>query len=72
MSAGTKDEVTSKDDLRRTLESFQEGLRGQIDDRRQTIVTVGIAVVTVVVVCAYLLGRRGGRRRSTLVEIRRV
>jgi hypothetical protein len=72
MSARTNDEVTSKDDLRRTLESFQEGLRGQIDDRRQNNVTVGVVVVSVVVVCAYLLGRRGGRRRSTLVEIRRV
>ena len=63
---------TSKDDLRETLQGFQDGLRGAIDDRRQTLVTVGTAVGVALVVVAYLLGRRVGRRRTTFVEIRRV
>lgn len=63
---------TSKDDLRETLQGFQDGLRGAIDDRRQTLVTVGAAVGVALVVVAYLLGRRVGRRRTTFVEIRRV
>jgi len=63
---------TSKEDLRETLQSFQDGLRGAIDDRRQTLVTVGAVVGVTVVVVAYLLGRRVGRRRTTFVEIRRV
>lgn len=63
---------TSKEDLRETLQSFQDGVRGAIDDRRQTLVTVGAVVGVTVVVVAYLLGRRVGRRRTTFVEIRRV
>ncbi|MDA2973629.1 MAG: hypothetical protein RL058_1594 [Actinomycetota bacterium] len=66
------DTNTSKDDLRETLQGFQDGLRGAIDDRRQTLVTVGAAVGVALVVVAYLLGRRVGRRRTTFVEIRRV
>lgn len=66
------DTKTSKDDLRETLQGFQDGLRGAIDDRRQTLVTVGAAVGVALVVVAYLLGRRVGRRRTTFVEIRRV
>ena len=71
MAADT-DTNTSKDDLRETLQGFQDGLRGAIDDRRQTLVTVGAAVGVGLVVVAYLLGRRVGRRRTTFVEIRRV
>ena len=71
MAADT-DTNTSKDDLRETLQGFQDGLRGVIDDRRQTLVTVGAAVGVALVVVAYLLGRRVGRRRTTFVEIRRV
>jgi len=66
------DTNTSKDDLRETLQGFQDGLRGAIDDRRQTLVTVGAVVGVALVVVAYLLGRRVGRRRTTFVEIRRV
>ena len=34
----------SRDDLQSTLESFQQSLRGQINDRRQTIVTVAVVI----------------------------
>ena len=64
--------LSSKEDLRETLQGFQDGLRGAIDDRRQTLVTVGAVVGATVLVVAYLLGRRVGRRRTTFVEIRRV
>ena len=63
---------SSTEDLRETLQGFQDGLRGAIDDRRQTLVTVGAVVGATVLVVAYLLGRRVGRRRTTFVEIRRV
>jgi hypothetical protein len=73
MTVATETETpSSKEDLRETLQSFQDGLRGAIDDRRQTLVTVGAVVGVTVVVVAYLLGRRVGRRRTTFVEIRRV
>ena len=71
----TRDQTTgdvSKEDLRNTLQSFQDGRRGQVDDRRSLIVTTGIVLGIALVVMAYLLGRRGGRRRSTLVELRRI
>lgn len=63
---------SSKEDLREALQGFQDGLRGAIGDRRQTLVTVGAVVGVTVLVVAYLLGRRVGRRRTTFVEIRRV
>ena len=70
--AAETETLSSKEDLRETLQGFQDGLRGAIDDRRQTLVTVGAVVGVTVLVVAYLLGRRVGRRRTTFVEIRRV
>jgi hypothetical protein len=49
----------------------QSDLQGRLDDRRQSIVAVVSAVGIVVLVVAYLLGRRSGRRKTTFVEIRR-
>ena len=62
----------SRDDLQSTLESFQQTLRGQIDDRRQTIVTVAVVVAVGMATVAYLLGRRSGRRKSAIIDIRRL
>ena len=62
----------SRADLQSTLESFQQTLRGQIDDRRQTIVTVAVVVAVGMALVAYLLGRRSGRRKSAIIDIRRL
>ena len=70
--AADDETTTSKDDLRQTLQSFQDGVRGALDDRRQSLVTIGAVVGIAVVVVAFVLGRRVGRRRTTFVEIRRV
>jgi hypothetical protein len=72
MADHEKARTTSKDDLQETLQGFQDGLRGAVEDRRQTLVTVGAAIGVAVLVVAFLLGRRVGRRRTTFVEIRRV
>ena len=44
---------------------------GSIGDRRSPLVLAAAVAVTVVVAVAYLVGRRAGRRRSTVVEVRR-
>ena len=68
----TAHDDVSKDDLQATLQSFQDGLRGQVEDRRSMLVTIGAVVAVGLMVVAYLMGRRGGRKRSTLVELRRL
>jgi len=62
----------TRDELESTLSSFQSGLRGQIEDRRQTIVVAGVAISVGLAVVAYLLGRRSGRRKSAIIDIRRL
>ena len=70
--SGTQNSPIDRDELESTLGSFQNSLRGQIEDRRQTIVTLGVVVGVTVAVAAYLLGRRSGRKKSAIIDIRRL
>jgi len=43
-----------------------------VQGARQRAVVIGGIAATVAIVAVYVLGRRSGRRRSTVVEIRRL
>jgi hypothetical protein len=62
----------TRDDLERKLRSLQ----GNVEETRQsalsTAITVGAVVAVGVVAVAFWVGRRSGRRRSTVVEVRRI
>jgi hypothetical protein len=62
----------SRDDLEARLSSLQTGFGRKIADRRKTIITVGAGVSFVIVIVFFLLGRRSGAKKTTIVEIRRV
>ncbi len=59
-------------DLENKLRSFQDGVQSKVDDQRNTIVTVAAGVGVVVLIVFFLLGKRAGRKKTTLVEIRRI
>ena len=58
------------------LRSKLEEIRGEVDEAtgaaKPVALMAGVAVGAAVLVGVYLLGRRKGRKRSTIVEIRRV
>ncbi len=59
------------EDIRRKADELAGGVREQVDAARPVVNYVAIAGGALVLVAAFLLGRRSGRRRSTIVEIRR-
>lgn len=61
----------TRNDLEEKFRALQSDLQGKASDKRQSIVAVASATATVVVIVAYLLGRRSGRRRGSRVEFRR-
>ena len=65
-------EPITRDDLERGFLNIQRGVRGEIEDRRSTVLTVGAGLAVLVVVVIFLLGRRSGKKKTTFVEIRRV
>jgi hypothetical protein len=62
----TRDQIEAK---------FRE-LTGEVTDEaelaRTQVVTVGLAVAVALVAVVFLVGRRSGRRRSAVVEVRRI
>ncbi len=62
----------TRDDLEQRFARFQSGLKGKVESRKHTLVTaLGVGSVVLLLV-VYMMGRRGGKRKTTLVEIRRV
>ena len=67
----TEPRVT-RDDIEAKLREIQSDVTERVESKRNTLLTgAGIAAV-VIVVLVYLLGRRAGKRKTTIVEIRRV
>ena len=62
----------SRDDLERKLRAFQGDIKGAVDNQRNNVIAVAGLLGAIVVVVFFLLGRRSGKKKSTIVEIRRV
>jgi hypothetical protein len=69
-------QVTEKKVTRDDIEAKLRELRGEVDTRAQTAKTTGVAIVTgvimVTLITAYVLGRRRGKKRNMVLEIRRI
>jgi hypothetical protein len=61
----------SRDDLESKFRALQADIQGRAADKKQSTIAIGSAVASIVVILAYLLGRRKGRRRASRVEFRR-
>jgi hypothetical protein len=70
--ASTESSRVSRQDIENKLRALQGDVQDKVDDRRSTLLAVAGGVGVALVVIFFLLGRRSGKRRSTVVEIRRV
>ncbi|MET0325210.1 MAG: hypothetical protein ABW219_08310 [Ilumatobacteraceae bacterium] len=64
--------TVSRDDLEQRFRALQDGVRGQVDDRKSTFLTAAGIIGLLVVLIIFLAGRRSGKKKTTYVEIRRV
>jgi hypothetical protein len=61
----------TRDELESKFRALQADIQGRAADKKQSVIAIGSAVATVIVLVAYLMGRRSGRRRATRLNIRR-
>jgi hypothetical protein len=70
-SRAPSDRIT-RDDLEDKFRELEGDAREQVESARSTVVTAGVVAALLLLLLAFLLGTRKGRKRSTVVEIRRV
>lgn len=59
------------EDIRAKAEALAGGVEGRARSAKPLLIYAAVGGALLIAVTAYWLGRRGGRRRSTIVEIRR-
>ena len=62
----------TRDDLERKFRQVAGDVGDQVEEARSKLVGVAVGALALAVVAAYLVGRRRGRRKSAVVEIRRL
>jgi len=62
----------TRDDIEAKFRELTGEASDEIESTRSQVVTVGLAVGVALVAVVFLIGRRAGRRRSAVVEVRRI
>jgi hypothetical protein len=61
---------------RSDIQAKLEEIKGEVDETASTakpfVLAAGIAIAVGVVTVAYLMGKRRGRKKTTIVEVKRV
>ena len=71
----SKQQTTTKispEDLQNKLQAFQNGVQGKVDDKKSTLAAAGGVALVILVLVFYMLGKRSGKKKTTLVEIKRL
>jgi hypothetical protein len=61
----------TKDDLEQRFKALQDDVTEITETKKSSITVLAVAGIAAGLMVAYLLGRRGGRRRRGIIEIRR-
>lgn len=70
-SSWTKERITPED-IRSKLGEIQGEATQQVEGAKSQLLAVGAGVALVVLIVAFLLGRRAGKRACAVIEVRRV
>jgi hypothetical protein len=66
------DEKITRDQIEAKLREVTGGVTDEVEGAKSQALAIGLGVVVVSVAIVFLIGRRMGRRKSTIVEVRRV
>ena len=66
------DRKITRDDIEAKLRDIQGDVSQRADAAKVPAIAIAVGVAVVTIAAAYFLGRRKGRRRQTVLEIRRI
>ena len=65
-------EKITRDQIEAKLREVTGGVTSDVEEVRSQALAIGLGIVVVSVAVVFLIGRRMGRRKSTIVEVRRI
>jgi hypothetical protein len=68
----TPEQKVTRDDIERSLRAIQTGVEGKVVSQRTKIIRAAAAGAVLLAVLIFVLGKRSGRKRTAIVEIRRI
>jgi hypothetical protein len=71
-ATSTKPKKITRDDIEAKLRELAGDVDAQVEEAKPKLFAAGIGAAILVLLVAYMFGRRGGRNRSAVVEIRRL
>lgn len=71
-NTSTSDTKITPQDLEDKLRSLQGDIQHKVDDKKASIAGIAAGAGVVVMLIMFFLGKRAGKKRSTVVEIRRI
>jgi len=66
------DEKITRDQIEAKLRELTGEVTGEVEEVRSQALAIGLGIALVSVAVVFLIGRRMGRRKSTIVEVRRI
>lgn len=66
------DEKITRAQLEAKFREVTGGVTDEVEEVRSQALAIGLGIVVVGVAVVFLVGRRMGRRKSTVVEVRRI
>ena len=66
------DQRITRDDIEESLRAIQTGVEGKVRSKKTRIIQGASLGAVLLILLIYVIGRRAGSKRSTIVEIRRV
>lgn len=72
MASSKNSSKITASDIEEKLKALQGDVQEKVEDQKSNLMLAAGGLALLVAIAFYFLGRRSGRRRSTLVEIRRV
>lgn len=67
----THDERVTPEDIRSKLTEIQGEATEQVESAKNQLIAVGAGIGLLLLIIAFLLGRRSGKRASAVIEVRR-
>jgi hypothetical protein len=71
MTATHTAQKITRADIKSKLNEIQGDASVTVESARSRLIGVAVAAGAVVVIAAFVLGRRSGRRKSTIIELKR-